>query len=127
MPPAETSKRSLGSGAPSTASKKRRVANTQDVSKAPTISLSQNAPMSSFEEELGNLTQEINHLRATGSERDQNWPRPDLDPAWNPETDSLLFQQIDIEEGTLNGMTAIRLFGVTGVITPAPFSLGLNC
>lgn len=73
-------------------------------------------PKSQFEEEvLEKLTQDINGLRQNNSERDQQWARPPLDD-FNEKTDSLCFQQIENEEGTLHGgKTCVKLFGVTEV------------
>lgn len=73
-------------------------------------------PKSQFEEEvLERLTQDISGLRQNNSERDQHWARPPLDD-FNEKTDSLCFQQIENEEGTLHGgKTTVKLFGVTEV------------
>ncbi|KAF3908632.1 hypothetical protein AA313_de0202699 [Arthrobotrys entomopaga] len=67
---------------------------------------------SSFEEDLGRLTQEIGGLKGANAETDQKWGRPSLDD-WTPNEVDLVFQQIDAEEGTWNGRTCVRLFGVT--------------
>lgn len=71
-------------------------------------------PKSQFEEEvLEKLTQDISGLKHMNSEKDQQWVRPSL-ADFNESTDSLCFQQIEVEEGTLNGGRAtIKLFGVT--------------
>lgn len=71
-------------------------------------------PKSQFEEEvLEKLTQDISGLKHKNSEKDQQWDRPGLGD-FNERTDSLCFQQIEVEEGTLNGGRAtIKLFGVT--------------
>ena len=73
-------------------------------------------PKSQFEEEvLEKLTQDINGLKQKNSERDQQWDRPGLDD-FDETRDSLCFQQIDAEEGTLHGgKTTVKLFGVTEV------------
>jgi hypothetical protein len=72
-------------------------------------------PKSQFEDELEKLTQEINDLKEKNSERDQEWARPALDD-FDEKKDSLCFQQIEAEEGTLNGgRTTVKLFGVTEV------------
>lgn len=78
-------------------------------------------PKSQFEEEvLEKLTQDISGLKQKNSEKDQQWDRPGLGD-FNEKTDSLCFQQIDAEEGTLHGgRTAVKLFGVTEA---SPFSL----
>lgn len=71
---------------------------------------------SQFEEEvLEKLTQDISGLKDNNSEKDQQWDRPPLRP-FDPKEENICFQQIDAEEGTLNGgKTVIRLFGVTEV------------
>jgi DNA polymerase delta subunit 1 len=73
-------------------------------------------PKSHFEEEvLEKLTQDINGLKAKNSEKDQQWDRPGLDD-FNPNEDALVFQQIEVEEGSLHGgRRAVKLFGVTEV------------
>ena len=87
------------------------------------LKLSQNSlkigssqPKSQFEEEyLEKLTQDISGLRQQNSEKDQQWDRPSLDD-FDEERDSLCFQQIEAEEGTLHGgKTTVKLFGVTEV------------
>ena len=63
-------------------------------------------PKSQFEEDLAALKQK-------NSEKDQHWARPSLDD-FNGKTETLTFQQIDAEEGTLHGGRAtVKLFGVT--------------
>lgn len=71
---------------------------------------------SQFEEEvLEKLTQDINGLKQNNSEKDQQWERPPL-VGFDESKDSLCFQQIDAEEGTLlGGKTTVKLFGVTEV------------
>lgn len=71
---------------------------------------------SQFEEEvLEKLTQDINELKGSNSEKDQQWERPPLGE-FDPKEENICFQQIDAEEGTImGGKTAIRLFGVTEV------------
>lgn len=73
-------------------------------------------PKSQFEEEvLEKLTQDINGLKQKNSEKDQQWDRPSLDD-FDEGRESLCFQQIDVEEGSLHGgKTAVKLFGVTEV------------
>ena len=75
-------------------------------------------PKSQFEEEyLEKLTQDISGLKQQNSEKDQQWDRPSLDD-FDEDRDSLCFQQIEAEEGTLHGgRTTIKLFGVTEVET----------
>ena len=69
---------------------------------------------SNFESEvLEKMTQDMAGLRKNNSEKDQEWARPSLG-SFNAQTDSLCFQQIEAEEGTLNGGRAtVKLFGVT--------------
>jgi hypothetical protein len=71
---------------------------------------------SQFEEEvLEKLTQDINGLKNSNSEKDQQWERPPLGD-FDETKDNICFQQIDAEEGTITGgKTAVRLFGVTEV------------
>jgi len=101
------------------ATKRRKVEAGSSPSKR--LKLSQNAvktgssqPKSQFEEEvLEKLTQDITGLRKQNSEKDQQWERPGLED-FDAGKDSLCFQQIDAEEGTLHGgKTTIKLFGVT--------------
>ena len=76
--------------------------------------LSQN-PKSSFEEDLTRLSQEVRDLKEDNAEKDQHWARPELPNGWDPDSENLIFQQIDCEEGTLDRKATIRLFGVTEV------------
>jgi DNA polymerase delta subunit 1 len=71
---------------------------------------------SQFEEEvLEKLTQDLDDLKQHNAEKDQQWARPSLDD-FDETRDSLCFQQIDVEEGTLHGgKTCVKLFGVTEV------------
>ncbi|KAL9077613.1 MAG: hypothetical protein Q9157_003283 [Trypethelium eluteriae] len=71
-------------------------------------------PKSQFEEEvLEKLTQDINGLKENNSETDQRWARPKLD-SFDEKTNTLCFQQIDVEAGSLDGgKTTVKLFGVT--------------
>ncbi|OQO14389.1 DNA polymerase delta catalytic subunit [Cryoendolithus antarcticus] len=71
-------------------------------------------PKSQFEEEvLEKFTQDIDTLKHSNSEKDQQWTRPPLGD-FNARSDTLTFQQIDAEEGTLHGgKTCVKLFGVT--------------
>ena len=71
-------------------------------------------PKSHFEEEvLEKFTQDIDQLKQKNSEKDQHWSRPSLDD-FNEKTDTLCFQQIDAEEGTIHGgRPTVNLFGVT--------------
>lgn len=82
--------------------------------KGTAVKFGSSQPKSQFEEEvLEKLTQGISGLKHKNSEKDQQWDRPGL-ADFNEKTDSLCFQQIEVEEGTLNGGRAtIKLFGVT--------------
>jgi len=74
-------------------------------------------PKSKFEEEeLEQLTQDIATLREKNTEKDQQWARPSLPENFDEMTHNVTFQQIDAEEGVLNGgKGTIKLFGVTEV------------
>lgn len=76
--------------------------------------LGSSQPKSQFEEEvLEKLTQDISGLKQKNSEKDQHWDRPSLED-FDENNDSLCFQQIEAEEGTLHGgRTTVKLFGVT--------------
>ena len=80
--------------------------------------LGSSQPKSQFEEEvLEKLTQDIHGLKQKNSEKDQQWERPSLDE-FDEKRDSLCFQQIEAEDGTLHGgKTTVKLFGVTEVGT----------
>lgn len=61
------------------------------------------------------MTQDMNDLKKSNAEKDQQWERPALG-RFNAQTDTLCFQQIEAEEGTLHGGKAtVKLFGVTEV------------
>ena len=77
-------------------------------------------PKSQFEEEvLEKMTQDMENLKENSTERDQQWARPSLGE-FNEMTTNLCFQQIEAEEGVLNGGKAtIKLFGVTEVALPS--------
>jgi DNA polymerase delta subunit 1 len=76
-------------------------------------------PKSHFETEvLEKMTQDISDLKRSNTERDQQWERPSLDD-FDEKRDSLCFQQIEIEEGTLHGgKVTLKLFGVSEVCCP---------
>lgn len=86
---------------------------------------------STFEEEvLEKMTQDINDLKQSNAEKDQQWERPPLGP-FDPAAENICFQQIDAEEGRMAGdKMAVRLFGVTEVFYPdaefVPSSIGSN-
>ncbi|KAI5287326.1 DNA-directed DNA polymerase delta [Ascosphaera aggregata] len=69
---------------------------------------------SQFVKELEKMTQDIEGLRTTSAEKDQQWRRPMLDKL-DPETDALILQQIECEQGIApsTGRTAVKIFGVT--------------
>lgn len=78
---------------------------------------SQVAP-SKFEETLEKMTQEMETLKESNTEKDQHWRRPPLAPEFNEMTKNLVFQQIEAEEGVMSGgRTTVKLFGVTEVCT----------
>lgn len=85
--------------------------------------LGSSQPKSQFESEvLEKLTQDINGLKDNNAERDQQWDRPPLGD-FNAKRDSLCFQQIEAEEGTLHGgRVTVKLFGVTEVCHASPSS-----
>lgn len=105
---------------PSSSAKKRKLntgyssANFSSNQAGPNGKFGSSQPKSQFEEEvLEKLTQDISGLRQKNSEKDQQWDRPGLGD-FDEKNDSLCFQQIDAEEGTLHGgRTAVKLFGVT--------------
>lgn len=105
-----------------TSAKKRKLESLS--SPAARFKSSQNGPKgklgssqpSHFESEvLEKMTQDINGLKKNNSEKDQEWARPSL-AGFSPREDKLCFQQIEAEEGTLDGRAAVKLFGVTEVI-----------
>ncbi|CAG8952705.1 hypothetical protein HYFRA_00008949 [Hymenoscyphus fraxineus] len=68
---------------------------------------------SHFESEvLEKMTQDMAGLRKNNSEKDQQWARPSL-AGFNPQTDNLVFQQIEVEDGQIHGKQVVKLFGVT--------------
>lgn len=76
---------------------------------------SQAAP-SQFEETLEKMTQDMETLKEQNTEKDQQWRRPALPDDYSEMKQSLIFQQIEAEEGVLNGgRTTVKLFGVTEV------------
>ncbi len=89
--------------------------------------LGSSQPKSHFETEvLEKMTQDITGLKHTNSEKDQQWDRPSLDD-FNADTDTLTFQQIEIEEGTLlGGKMTLKMFGVSEVSRPSFLSAQAN-
>lgn len=78
-------------------------------------------PKSQFETEvLEKMTQDISGLKKNNAEKDQQWERPSLGD-FNPNSDVLRFQSIDIEQGTLHGgKVALKMFGVSEVCMRVP-------
>ncbi|KAL1649133.1 DNA-directed DNA polymerase delta [Diplodia intermedia] len=101
---------------PQTAAKKRKL--NANPLKAPAKPANGNVigssqPKSQFEEDLEKLGENLHDLKKINAEKDQHWARPPLDD-FDPSTDNLCFQQIDVEEGTLHGGRAtVKLYGVT--------------
>jgi DNA polymerase delta subunit 1 len=89
---------------------------SQSGSNGARFKLGSSQPKSHFETEvLEKMTQDINGLKQNNSEKDQQWDRPSLDD-FDEDTDALTFQQIEIEEGTLNGgKMTLKMFGVSEV------------
>lgn len=82
------------------------------------VSFNSSQPQKSrFEEEvLEQMSQDIETLKHKNSERDQQWKRPPLPEDFDETTHKLVFQNIEAEEGALNGgKTTVKLFGVTEV------------
>ncbi|KPM41323.1 DNA polymerase delta catalytic subunit [Neonectria ditissima] len=79
----------------------------------PRSKLASSQPKSKFElEVLEKLSQDISDLKRSNAEKDQVWARPPV-VDFVPERDSLCFQSIEAEEGTLDGGRAtVKLFGV---------------
>ncbi|KAJ6581215.1 DNA polymerase family B-domain-containing protein [Mycena capillaripes] len=65
---------------------------------------------SSFTDVLERLKEESTEGGAEGGS--DSWPRPAL-PHIDPKKDSIVFQQIDVEESEMYGQVALRMFGVT--------------
>lgn len=76
--------------------------------------LGSSQPKSVFESEvLEKLSQDISERKQNNTEKDQAWERPPL-KSLDTTNDSICFQSIDAEEGTLHGgRTTVKLFGVT--------------
>jgi DNA polymerase delta subunit 1 len=101
--------------------KKLRLENGNGKMKPPTknaktsFTSSQPEP-SQFEETLEQMSQDMQDLKARNTEKDQQWRRPPLSDDFNEMTHKLVFQQIECEEGVLNGgKPTVKLFGVTEV------------
>jgi DNA polymerase delta subunit 1 len=104
-------------------SKKRRL-EPPSSSPAPRFGSSQNdgkaklassQQKSAFESEvLERMSQDISDLKQSNAEKDQVWDRPPVPKDYDPHKDSLCFQSIEAEEGTIaGGQTTVKLFGVT--------------
>lgn len=80
----------------------------------PRSKLSSSQPKSVFESDvLEKLSQDASDLRHHNAEKDQVWDRPKLGD-FSAARDTLCFQAIEAEEGTLpGGKPTVRLFGVT--------------
>ncbi|KAK3325423.1 DNA polymerase family B-domain-containing protein [Apodospora peruviana] len=72
-------------------------------------------PKSAFESEvLEQMSQDISDLKQNNAEKDQAWDRPPVPANFDTAKDSLCFQSIEAEEGTLaGGQATVKLFGVT--------------
>jgi DNA polymerase delta subunit 1 len=83
--------------------------------------LGSSQPKSQFETEvLEKMTQDISDLKRNNAEKDQQWERPPLGD-FNEKTETLRFQQIEIEEGTLQGgKVTLKMFGVSEVCCSHP-------
>lgn len=108
--PAASKKRRLDE--PPSSSPAARVASSQNDGKGRLASSQQK---SAFETEvLERMSQDISDLKENNAEKDQIWDRPPVPSDFDPEKDSLCFQAIEAEEGTLHGgQPAVKLFGVT--------------
>jgi DNA polymerase delta subunit 1 len=108
-PPSGKKKRKLNGDAPSFSS-------SQNGPNGVKAKYGSSQPKSHFESEvLEKMTQDLHGLKRQNAEKDQQWQRPGLDD-FDEKTDSLCFQQIECEEGTLHGGKAtLKLFGVTEV------------
>ncbi|KAL6854234.1 DNA polymerase family B domain-containing protein [Trichoderma novae-zelandiae] len=82
--------------------------------KGPGAKLGASQTKSVFESEvLEKLSQDISERKQNNTEKDQAWDRPPV-TEFVPGRDSVCFQSIEAEEGTLNGgKVAVKLFGVT--------------
>lgn len=100
--------------------KKRRTDVFSSSPAGPRLASSQNAklgssqPKSAFESDvLEKLSQDISEAKRNNTEKDQAWDRPPV-VDFVPDRDSLCFQSIEAEEGTLHGARpTVKLFGVS--------------
>jgi DNA polymerase delta subunit 1 len=114
--PVSAKKRKLESVASSPAARFKSSQN------GPKGKLGSSQPKSHFESEvLEKMTQDLEGLKRNNAEKDQEWKRPSLG-TFDPETDNLVFQQIEAEEATLHGggKATIKLFGVTEASSESP-------
>ncbi len=73
------------------------------------------------------MTQDMETLKKDNREKDQQWRRPALLEDFNEMTQNLVFQQIEAEEGVLNGgKTTVKLFGVTEVRSVQMVYMNMN-
>lgn len=123
MPAATPAKRVLAEATknrsnvqPSPRSAKRpKLENGYGASKVLNSSFPSSQPKGEFEDVLEKMSQDITSLKESNTEKDQQWARPPLGD-FDENKEKLCFQQIEVEEGVLNGgRTAIKLFGVTEV------------
>ena len=104
---------------PASSSKKRKTDSFTSSPAAVRFASSQNGklgssqPKSTFESEvLEKMSQDISTAKQNNTEKDQSWDRPPVED-FVPQRDSLCFQSIEAEEGTLHGGKAtVKLFGV---------------
>ena len=108
-PPVSSKKRRLDEPSSSPAA---RFKNSQSDGRGKLASSQQK---STFESEvLERMSQDISDLKQNNSEKDQVWDRPPVPSDYDPEKDSLCFQSIEAEEGTIaGGQATVKLFGVT--------------
>lgn len=125
---AETSNKRTNVQLSPRSSKKLKFENANDKSRAPvktangSFNSSQPAP-SQFEETLEKMTEDMESLKKGNKEKDQQWQRPEIPEDFSEMTHNLTFQQIDAEEGVLNGGRAtVKLFGVTEVCSLYTYS-----
>jgi len=110
--PNNSKKRRLDGPGPPSSSPAFRFAGSKNAAKG---RLPSSQPKSAFESEvLEKMSQDMSDLKQNNAEKDQAWERPPVPSDWDPTKDSLCFQSIEAEEGTLSGGQAtIKLFGVT--------------
>ncbi|KAH8898496.1 DNA polymerase delta catalytic subunit [Thozetella sp. PMI_491] len=108
--PSSTKKRRLEAPPPS--SPAARLVSSQNDGKN---KLASSQPKSAFESEvLEKMSQDISDLKQANTEKDQAWDRPPVPEGFSPSKDTLTFQSIEAEEGTLaGGQATVKLFGVT--------------